>query len=267
MKLSTQRFESDFWRQVLTIAAIAASIVINTVSNIFPLNGVSVGELSNTLFANVQIIPANYAFAIWGLVYIGLIAFGIVQLQPNQRQNPSLQQGGYRLAIACLAQCAWIYLFLARLFPLSTLAMLGILVPLIGLYQCLHNPSLHRAQRRVSQQERWLIHVPISIYLGWITVATVVNVAIALYSLNWGGWGISPEVWTVIMMLVSASIAAIVNIQRRDMAYLLVIVWALVGISIRQMNTPLIAVTGGVLAIALVWLGVVTRLKTLHSNG
>ncbi len=258
MKLSSQRFESDFRRQVLTIVAIVGSIVVNTVSNIFPLNGVNVGALSNTLFANVQIIPANYAFAIWGLVYVGLIAFGIAQLQPNQRQNPSLQQGGYRLAIACLAQCAWIYLFLARLFPLSTFAMLGILIPLIGLYQ-----SLHSGKRRVSQQERWLIHLPISIYLGWITVATVVNVAIALYSLNWSGWGISSEVWTVIMMLVSAMIAAIVNIQRRDMAYLLVIVWALVGIAIRQMSTPLIAITGGTLAIALIWLGVTNRLKTL----
>ena len=261
MKLSTQRFESDFRRQVVTIVAIVGSIVVNTVSNIFPLNGVNVGALSNTLFANVKIVPANYAFAIWGMVYVGLIAFGIAQLQPNQRQNPSLQQGGYRLAIACVAQCLWIYLFLARFFPLSTLAMLGILVPLIGLYQ-----SLHSGKRRVSQQERWLIHLPISVYLGWITVATVVNVAIALYSLNWSGWGISSEVWTVIMMLVSAVIAAIVNIQRRDMAYLLVIVWALVGIAIRQMSTPLIAVTGGVLAIALVWLGVTNRLKTLHSN-
>ena len=262
MKLSTQRFESDFRRQVVTIVAIVGSIVVNTVSNIFPLNGVNVGALSNTLFANVQIVPANYAFAIWGMVYVGLIAFGIAQLQPNQRQNPSLQQGGYRLAIACVAQCLWIYLFLARLFPLSTLAMLGILVPLIGLYQ-----SLHSGKRRVSQQERWLIHLPISLYLGWITVATVVNVSIALYSLNWSGWGISSEVWTVILMLVSAVIAAVVNIQRRDMAYLLVIVWALVGIAIRQMNTPLIAVTGGMLALALVWLGVTNRLKTLRNDG
>jgi hypothetical protein len=103
--------------------------------------------------------------------------------------------------------------------------------------------------------------------LGWITVATVVNVAIALYSMNWGGWGISSEVWTVVVMLISAAIAAIVNIQKRDMAYLLVIVWALVAIVIRQMSTPLIAVTGGVLAIALVLLSVVNRLKTLRSNG
>ena len=267
MKLSTQHFESDFRRQIVTIVAIVGSIVVNTVSNIFPLNGENVGKLSNTLFADVQIIPANYAFAIWGLVYIGLIAFGIAQLQPNQRQNPRLQQGGYRLAIACVAQCVWIYLFLARLFPLSTLAMLGIVIPLIGLYQSLNSPSLQSGQRRVSQKERWLIHVPISLYLGWITVATVVNVAIALYSMGWSGWGISSEMWTVTVMVVSAAIAAVINVQRGDTTYLLVMVWALVGIAIRQMGTPLIAITGWLLATELVLFGVVTRFRTLRSHG
>ena len=124
-----------------------------------------------------------------------------------------------------------------------------------------------RRARRPRPGSRRSQRTPISIYLGWITVATVVNVAIALYSVNWGGWGISSEVWTVFVMLISAAIAAIVNVQRGDMAYLLVIVWALVAIVIRQMSTPLIAVTGGVLAIALVLLGVVNRLKTLRSNG
>ena len=267
MKLSTQHFESDFRRQIVTIVAIVGSIVVNTVSNIFPLNGENVGKLSNTLFADVQIIPANYVFAIWGLVYVGLIAFGIAQLQPNQRQNQRLQQGGYQLAIACVAQCVWIYLFLARLFPLSTLAMLGIVVPLIGLYKSLHDPDLQSDQRRVSQKERWLIHIPISLYLGWITVATVVNVAIALYSMGWSGWGISSEMWTVTVMVVSAAIAAVVNVQRGDTTYLLVMVWALVGIAIRQMGTPLIAMTGWLLAIELVLFGVVTRFRTLRSHG
>ena len=256
MKLSTQRFESDFRRQVVTIAAIVVSIVINTVSNIFPLNGVSVGKLSNTLFANVQIIPANYAFAIWGLIYIGLIAFGIYQLQPTQRENPRLRHSGYLLAIACIAQCAWIYLFLARLFPLSNLAMLGILIPLIVMYQ-----RLGIGRERVSRQERWFIHLPISIYLGWISVASIVNVATGLYSLNWDGWGIAPSVWTVVMMTTASVIAAVISIQRRDTAYVLVIVWALVAIAIRQANTPLIMVTGWVLAIVLMGLNLVNELK------
>ena len=256
----------DLQRQIATLAAVVGSIAINTLSNVFPLNGVSVGKLSNTLFAAVQIIPANYAFAIWGLVYIGLIAFGIYQLQPSQRENPRLRRSGYLLSIACIAQCAWIYLFLARLFPLSNLAMLGILVPLMVMYQ-----RLGIGRERVSRQERWFIHLPISIYLGWISVATIplqggfanVNVAIGLYSLKWDGWGIAPSVWTVVMMIIASTIAAVICIQRRDTAYVLVIVWALVAISIRQANVPPIMVTGWVLAIVLMGLNLVNGLKVL----
>ena len=248
----------DLQRQIATLAAVVGSILINTLSNIFPLNGVSVGNLSNTLFASVQIIPANYAFAIWGLIYIGLIAFGIYQLQPTQRENPRLQHSGYLLAIACISQCAWIYLFLARVFPLSNLAMLGILVPLMVMYQ-----RLGIGRERVSRQERWFIHLPISVYLGWISVATIVNVAIGLYSLKWYGWGIAPSIWTVVMMTIASIIAAVISIQRHDTAYVLVIVWALVAISIRQANVPLIMVTGWVLAIILMGLNLVNGLKAL----
>jgi hypothetical protein len=256
MNRSNQGFTPDLQRQIATLAAVLGSIGINTLSNFFPLNGVSVGNLSNTLFASVQIIPANYAFAIWGLIYIGLIAFGIYQLQPTQRENPRLRRSGYLLAIACIAQCAWIYLFLDRLFPLSNLAMLGILVPLMVMYQ-----RLEIGQERVSRQERWFIHLPISIYLGWISVAAIVNVAIGLYSLKWDGWGIAPSVWTVVMMTIAGIIAAVISLQRHDTAYVLVIVWALVAIAIRQANTPLIMMTGWGLAISLMVLNFANELK------
>ncbi len=249
MKLSQQGSDPALTRQLVTSAAIIASIVINTLSNIFPLNGTNVGKLSNTLLAPVQITPANYAFAIWGVVYLGLIGYGLYQFQSTERHNPRLERGGYLLTIACVAQCAWIYLFLARLFPLSIVAMLGILLPLIALYQCLGIGS-----QNTSKSERWFLHLPISIYLGWITVATVVNVASALYISEWNGWGIAPTVWTVMMMAVSAAISSYIYIERRDTAYLLVIVWALIGITIRQFGTPLILVAGLVMSIALLLL-------------
>jgi hypothetical protein len=243
---TNQAAERDRPRQIITLAAILGSIAVNTFSNRFPPNGVNVGTLSNTLFSAVQILPANYAFAIWGLIYVGLIGFGIYQLQPAQRHSPRLRRGGYWLVFACVAQCAWIYLFLARLFPLSTIAMLGILVPLIVLYQ-----RLGIGQRHVSRQMLWLVDIPISVYLGWISVATIVNVATALYSLNWNGWGLTSPVWTVMLMGASALIAVLMLIQRRDRAYALVIVWALVAITIRQANEPLIAGAGIILAIGL----------------
>jgi hypothetical protein len=241
--------DHDRRRSTLTLAAIFGSIAVNSFSNKFPLNGVNIGDLSNTLFAPVQIQPANYAFGIWGLIYIGLISFGIYQFQPAQRRNPRLQRAGYLLVWASAAQCLWIYLFLGRLFFLSTIAMLGILIPLIMMYK-----RLDIGRQPVSTRSRWLIDVPISIYLGWISVATIVNVAIALYSANGNSWVLGPSVWTVVMMIVSTIIAASVLIQRGDRAYALVIVWALVAIAIRQASIPLIAGTGALMAVGLVML-------------
>jgi hypothetical protein len=135
--------------------------------------------------------------------------------------------------------------------------MFGILLSLIGTYQ-----RLGIGQQSVSRQERWFIHIPISIYLGWITVASVVNVAIALYSIDWYGWGMPSTLWTVLMMIISASITALITIQRQDTAYRLVIVWALVAIAIRQIDTPLIAMTGAVLAIILILVNLAVKLTS-----
>jgi hypothetical protein len=247
VKLTTQRTDPDLVRQITILVAIIGSIVINTISNFFPPDGVDMATLSDRLFTSVQILPANYAFAIWAPIYLGLIAFGIYQAQPAQSDNSSLQRGGYLLVFACIAQCAWIYLFLARLFPLSVVAMFGILLPLIVLYQ-----RLEIGQRHVSPAEQWFIQIPISIYLGWITVAIVVNASLALYSIDWDGWGIAPAIWAVIMMLVSGAITTQVTIKHHDTAYLLVIVWALIAIGIRHLDTPLITVTAAVTAIFLI---------------
>jgi hypothetical protein len=114
VKLTHQRTDPDLVRQLTILAAIIGSIVINTISNFFPPDGVDMATLSDRLFTSVQILPANYAFAIWAPIYLGLIALGIYQVQPAQRHNPSLQRSGYLLVFACIAQCAWIYLFLAN---------------------------------------------------------------------------------------------------------------------------------------------------------
>ncbi|MBW4577511.1 MAG: tryptophan-rich sensory protein [Aphanothece sp. CMT-3BRIN-NPC111] len=260
MKSSAGRFDFDLIRQWLNLIAIIAAFAINIYANINPPNGLTIGDISNQFFSKVLIIPANYAFAIWGLIYLGLISFGIYQVLPAQRQNFSLRRGSYLLVLASIAQIAWIFLFVNRLFTLSLVAMLLILLPLIGIYL-----RLGIGRERVSKKELWLVHNPLSIYLAWISVATIVNVASALYDLGWSGWGINPQVWTVIMLIVGSAIAAVVTTTRTDIAYPLVIIWAIVAIAVRQIAQPLIAVTAGGLAIALgllVLLSLRRRLQT-----
>lgn len=255
------KIDRDLLRQLLNLSAILAAFGINVLANVAPFNGLTIGEISNTLFREVLITPANYAFAIWGVIYLGLITFGVYQILPAQRQNRALHRMGYLLVLASLAQIAWVFLFQYRQFALSLVAMLGILLPLIGVYL-----RLGIGCERVSRQQKWFVHTPLSIYLGWISVATIVNVAIALYDLDWNGWGIGSPLWTAIALVAGAAIAAVVSLQRADMAFVLVIVWAFVAIAVRQANIPLIAVTAGGLAIALVLLLVFGVLRRRNSS-
>ncbi|MEH2257525.1 tryptophan-rich sensory protein [Nostoc sp.] len=261
MQQSTRGNYRDLWRQLVTLAAIFGAFFINVVSNVFPLNGLSIGEISNTLFKNVLIIPANYAFAIWGLIYLGLFAFGVYQALPNQRHEPDLRKTGYLLVIACVAQSIWVYLFLSRLFALSVIAMLLILLPLIAVYV-----QLEIGKLRVPRLKKWCIHFPISIYLGWISVATIVNVACALDFHRWNGWGISTVIWTLIMVLIATAVAAVIVIQHRDIAYTGVTLWALVAIALKHSNNSMLRNTVLVLAIVLLLTATINSLRTQQEH-
>jgi hypothetical protein len=246
MTASTRNSNSGFGLAIATLLAIAATLVVNTLSNIFPPGGLNVGTIANTLLKDVLILPANYAFAIWGLIYVGLIAYGLYQLRPPQRRDLTLRQVNILLIVACLAQVAWIYLFTLQQFWWSVLAMLVILLPLISAYL-----KLRTGQSRVSRDFKWFAQIPFSVYLAWISVATIVNVACALFSSGWNGWGVSPIAWTVIMLLIGAVVAALVVWRFGDIAFGLVFIWAYGAIAVRQAAISPIWMTAVVLAVAI----------------
>lgn len=229
MKSDLKRWDFYVLRQWATLATILAAFFTNVLSNFYPMGGLTVGEISNQFFKPVLIIPANYAFAIWGLIYLGLISLGIYQALPAQRNHYDLRQIDYLLVIASIAQMGWMFLFQYRWFAASVAAMLLILIPLIFGYW-----RLKAWQKPVNRQEQWLIRIPLSIYLAWISVATIVNVAIALFSLGWNGGAIAPDIWTILMMLVATTIAFIISRPQVDLAFPLVVIWALVAIAVKQ---------------------------------
>jgi hypothetical protein len=259
MKISSSN-HSGIGLAIATLTAILATLTVNALSNFFPPQGLNIGEIANTILQGVQITPANYAFSIWGLIYLGLITYGIYQLHPSRRTEPRIRRASSFLIVACIAQMIWVYLFTTQLFWLSVVAMLGILLSLIAAYL-----QLGIGQIKAAKNHKWQAFVPFSIYLGWISVATVVNVASALYSVNWTRWGISDVSWTVIMLIVSAAIAAIVAVRRTDVAFTSVFVWAYVAIAIRQLNTPAIWITAIVGAIALLTLLTLSRVRQFNS--
>jgi hypothetical protein len=246
MKTSTQKTDSRALGAIATLIAILATLTINVLSNFFPPQGLNIGEIANTILNGVKITPANYAFAIWGLIYLGLIAYGIYQLRRVRENNLVLHRANSCLIVACLAQIVWVFLFTNRLFWFSVVAMVAILVSLIAAYL-----QLDIGRRRGSREQKWLVNMPFSVYLGWISVATIVNVASALYISQWDGWGISAEGWTAIMLVVGGIIGALVALQRGDLAFTLVFIWAYIAIAIRQATSPPIWITAVIVAIAL----------------
>lgn len=231
----------DVVRQWLVVAAVLVTIIVNALANILPLNGITTGEISDQF--QVYFVPAGYVFSIWGLIYLGLVAFAIYQVLPAQRGNPRLRSMSWPFLVSCAANIAWLFLWHYQQFLWTILAMAILLVSLIVIYLL-----LARDEERVPPAERWLVRLPFSIYLGWISVATIANASDVLYYVKWNGWGIAPAVWAVIMLVIAACLAWAMAVTRGDWAYGLVIIWAFVGIAVKQASTPLVANTALILA-------------------
>lgn len=230
-----QPTESGLRLAIFTWIAVLGTLAINSLSNFFPPGGLTVADIANGILGGVLITPANYAFAIWGLIYLGLIAYGLYQFRPSQRQDAHIQHVNGCLVIACFAQMIWIYLFTLQMFWLSVIAMLVILLALIKAYL-----RLNTKQLRVSRSRRWMAQKPFSLYLGWISVATIVNIASALYAsgLTSGSVG-----WTITLILVSAVLGSLVVWQKQDATFAGVFIWAYVAIAVRHSDIPSIVIT------------------------
>ena len=191
-------------------------------------------------------MPAGYVFSIWGLIYLALVAFVIYQVLPSQRENDRFRRIGYWFAASCVANIAWLFFWHYQLFPLTLLAMLVLLACLIVVYL-----KLDIGRSQVSTIERWLVNFPFSLYLGWVSVATIANVTSLLDYLGWGGWGVPPQVWAVIMLSVGVLLAGVVAVQRGDFIYVLVFIWAYIGIAAAQSDAPLVVFASWIGAVLL----------------
>ena len=224
----------DIIRQISIIIALIITIVINILSNALPFNGLSAPEIADSF--DVYFVPAGYVFSIWSVIYLGLIAYAVFQFLPAQRENPKLRQTGWWFVLSCAANSIWLFLWHYAYFALSVVAMLTLLISLIVIYQ-----RLGIGRQNVAAGERWLVHLTFSIYLGWITVATIANITAFLDFINWNGFGIAPEIWTILMLLVAIVVAGLMAYSRQDVAYLLVLIWAFIGIAVEQSDTSQVA--------------------------
>ena len=222
--------------QIGNILAVILTILINALAVILPLNGKTTQELSDAL-PNL-FVPAGLTFSIWGIIYILWIVFAIYQVRDFFKKDeidmPFLQQISVLFIVSSIANSAWIFLWHYEYVGLSLLMMIVLLLSLLALYV-----RLNIGRSIVSMGERLCVHVPFSVYLGWITVATIANVTAFLVSIHWDGFGISALNWTIIIITVGTLLTILMLTLRKDIAFSLVVLWAFFGIWMKQSDTTI----------------------------
>ena len=248
----------DLARQVATVVAFAVTVVVNGLANALPINGLTTGEISDRF--PVLVVPAGYVFSIWGAIYVGLLAFTVYQALPVRRADPLLRRLGWLPALTGVLNVGWILLWHGEAFLLTVPVMAALLATLVAIEARIRGES-----RRRTGAERWAVAVPFSIYVGWITVATIANVSATLASLGFTGFGIEPPVIASAVLLLGLGIASVMVLRFRDPAYGLVIAWAYAGIAVKEAEAALVPLVAA--ASALVVLAVVAGVLSRGSRG
>ncbi len=218
--------------QIANAIAIVATIIINYLSNTGIFNGKTVAEISGK-YQN-YFTPAAYAFSIWGLIYIGLLAFVIYTgsglFKKNEDEWPVLEIGWW-FVISCIANSLWIIAWVYEYTGLTVLIMIVIIISMIKIIWNTHMELDDLPLKKIA-----FVWWPFCIYSGWISVALIADVAAWLTKINWNGFGISSVTWTIIMICMAGILNLWITWKRNMREFALVGVWALVAIGVANWN-------------------------------
>lgn len=229
--------------KIINLVLFVAMVVVNYLANAMPINGITTGQISE-LYPNL-FVPAGVTFSIWGVIYLLLLVFVILQFRESN--SNIVKQIGWFFALSCALNGLWIFAWHYQLLLISLLIMLTLLGALI-----LINLKLHA-------HPNGFIKAAFGIYLGWTCIATIANVTALLVSINWGGWGLSQQFWTITMILIGAAISALAIIKINNPFLGLAVIWAFIGIIVERQDDYLSIVIAAIAGIVLV--GAITIFK------
>jgi len=248
----------QFFFQVINVVAFAVTIVVNALAgSTTVIGGVTSAQISDLY--QTLVTPAGFTFSIWGIIYTLLALFMVYQLLPKNRDKPFLGQIGIFFALSSACNVCWLFLWHYDLVTYSLVLMLGLLASLILVYL-----RLGIGKTAVSLKEMAFVHLPFSVYLGWISIATIANVSVALTAIGWDGLGISDATWAVVIVCVALLLSLAMLATRKDIAYCFVVVWALLGIMTKQSGNESIVLASEIgIVLLLVAIGVTVAASRL----
>jgi len=245
---------------ILNLIGFLGTVIVNGLANALPINNKTTGELSDQ-YPNL-FVPSGLTFSIWGVIYILLAIFVIyglvVAIRKDSEKSSFTENIGVVFFISCLANIGWIFAWHYEILPLSLVSMLILLGCLITIYL-----KLRIGKSDSTTTEKYLVHLPFSIYLGWITIATIANVTALLVDINWNTFGLGEPFWAVAVIIVGIAITLSVLITRKDIFYCLVVDWALLGILLKRLadSTPVQSViVTAIVGMVLISVGIIVQM-------
>lgn len=202
----------------ISLLFFVAMVYMNYLANSLPINGKTTGQLSDA-YPNL-FVPAGITFSIWGIIYLLLAAYCVVQFLPASKEIAI--KIGWLFIISCVLNGLWIVAWHYQKLTLSLLIMIGLLVSLIMI------------NLQLKDLPMGVLKAAFGVYLGWICIATIANVTALLVDTGWGGIGISPQAWTIIM-IATGTIIVMLTVMRINNPFIgLSVVWAFTGIIIKR---------------------------------
>lgn len=218
--------------QIANILALIVTVIMNYLSN----TGIFNDNTMATVSAEYQnfFTPSGYAFSIWGVIYIGLAAFVVYQSRGlfSEKKAPDVvSKIGWLFVLSCVANCLWIIAWLYDFTGASVLIMMALLASLLGIV-FRTRMELDLITMKKIALEWW----PFALYLGWITVALIANIAAYLTKIGWDGFGISASTWTIIMICVAGFVQLFLTWNRNLREAAMVGAWGLAAVAVANWN-------------------------------
>jgi translocator protein len=206
------------FKQILVILATMSVIFVNYLASIAYIGGITPNYISDKY--PTVITPAGYAFSIWGIIYLGIIAFSIYQAMPMQLENFRKIRTPY--LVSCLANCVWIYVWHHELIVASVFAMLVLLASMVAI-----NVNL-------SVKDSLIARIPLGIYFGWVSVATIVNITICLIYLGFETSRYNSILLACILIVIATALGILLRFKLPSAAFAFTIAWAILAIAIKN---------------------------------
>lgn len=243
---------TDRMRSILVLAATVGVIAFNWLA--------AAGRLgSDTAAISAKyptlLTPAGYAFSIWSLIDLGLIAFSVYQLLPANLARFRAIRSFY--IFSCALNCAWLYFWHLDQIVICFVVIIALWATLGIISYQLRNPE--------SLRDTWAAKAPFGIYFGWITAAMLVNFAIMLKYLKVDFSPSAESALAISLILIAAAFAILVRIKLTNYFYPLAIAWALTAIAVKQSGQTLI-VTAAALGVIACLIAALSFVMNLNSS-